>query len=398
MMNAFFKTASLCHDNTKSLSFSDLNMETAQRIRAFHKTFPMYEPTPLADLTEIADSLGLGAVYVKDESKRFGLDAFKVLGGSFAVGSILAEKAEKNILDTDFDFLTSPECKTLTKDMTFITATDGNHGRGVAWSATQFGKKSVVYMPKGSVAERLENIKKAGADAKITDLNYDDTVRLADRHAKENGWIFVQDTAFAGYEETPKRIMQGYCTMALEAYEQLPEKPTHIFLQAGVGSMAATVAGFFAEVYGADRPQIVIVEPNAADCFYRTALADDGNLHCVTGDMPTIMAGLACGEPCSLAWDILSVCGDQFVSFPDYAAENGMRILAKQNIVAGESGASAFGCVAEIMRNDALLSVREQLQLNSSSRVLFFNTEGATDTENYYKVINARGVGLHPTP
>ena len=297
-----------------------------------------------------------------------------MLGGSFAVGSILAERTGKSIFETDYNALISTEIKNNNKDLTFITATDGNHGRGVAWSATQFGCKSVVYMPKGSVAERLENIRKAGADASITDMNYDDAVRLATKHANENGWCLVQDTAFGDYVEIPKRIMQGYCTMALEAYEQLPEKPTHIFLQAGVGSMAAAVAAFFASVYGENRPIVTIVEPLTADCFYRTAKANDGKLHCVTGDMQTIMAGLACGEPCSLAWDILSACADHFVAFHDEAAANGMRLLAKPYgadtpIVAGESGASAFGCVTEIMQNPALAELRNTLQLDGTSVV-----------------------------
>ncbi len=388
-----FRMATLTHENNKEISLCDYDVATAEKIRSYHKSFPMYKQTPLCCMKNTADALGLRNIYIKNEAERFGLNAFKVLGGSFAVGSILAEKAGKCIFETNYNELISAEIKKKNKDLTFITATDGNHGRGVAWSATQFGCKSIVYMPKGSVAERLENIRKAGADASITDFNYDDTVRLATNHANENGYILVQDTAFGDYVEIPKHIMQGYCTMALEAYEQLPEKPTHIFLQAGVGSMAAAVAAFFASVYGENRPDITVVEPLTADCFYRTAKANDGKIHCVDGDMQTIMAGLACGEPCSLAWDILSEYADHFIAFHDDAAADGMRLLAKPfgddtAIVAGESGASAFGCVAEIMRNPELSELRKALNLNETSVVLIFNTEGATDTENYNRIVN----------
>ena len=224
-----------------------LNRETAEKIREFHKTFPMYEPTPLAELKETAKYLGLGNIYVKDESFRFGLNAFKVLGGSHAIGKYLAGILGKELSEISYDLLVSDETREKLGDITFVTATDGNHGRGVAWTANQFKQKSVVYMPKGSAEERLNNIKAAGADASITDMNYDDAVRLANKNAQEKGWVLVQDTAWEGYEEIPTWIMQGYGTMGLEALEQMPEKPTHIFLQAGVGSMAAAIAATAAD-------------------------------------------------------------------------------------------------------------------------------------------------------
>jgi len=180
--------------------------------------------------------------------------------------------------------------------------------------------------------------------------------------------------------------------MGLEAYEQLPQKPTHIFLQAGVGSMAGTIAALFASIYKKDRPKVIIVEPNNADCFYRTAKADDGKLHIVTGDMQTIMAGLACGEPCSLAWDILKDCADHFIAFPDWAAAKGMRILGNplgndDRVISGESGASGFGCMAAILTEPELAGIKEELGLDENSRVLCFSTEGATDRENYRRIV-----------
>lgn len=390
-MKETFRLVSRKHSASRR-DLSYLSASQLQHVREFHKSFPMYEPTPLAHLPNTAKALGLGSIYVKDESYRFGLNAFKALGGSYAIGKYLANRLGLDIAKTTYDTLVSPTCKEKLGNITFVTATDGNHGRGIAWTANQFRQKSVVYMPQGSAQERLDNIRAAGAEASITDTNYDDAVRLASKHADEYGWILVQDTAWENYEDIPTWIMQGYGTMGLEAYEQLPEKPTHIFLQAGVGSMAGAMAGLFASLYGEDRPIITIVEPNKADCIFRTAQADDGQLHFVTGNMDTIMAGLACGEPCSIAWDVLSVCADHFISCPDYVAAKGMRILGNpikgdDRVISGESGAACVGCVAEIMTNPALQFCRETLQLNESSRILFFSTEGDTDRENYQSIV-----------
>lgn len=391
-MKEAFKMVSLQQDRTKACSFDFLSRETVESIRDFHKSFPMYQPTPLACLKDTAAELGLGAMYVKDESYRFGLNAFKVLGGSYAIGHYLANRLGKPMKEVDFPTLVSDETRKELGDVTFVTATDGNHGRGVAWTARQFQQKAVVYMPKGSAAERLANIQAEGADASITDLNYDDAVRLANSQGEKYGWVMVQDTAWEGYEDIPTWIMQGYGTMGLEAYEQLPEKPTHIFLQAGVGSMAGAVAGLFATIYGSERPVITIVEPDKADCLYRTAEANDGERHFVTGDMNTIMAGLACGEPCSIGWEVLKQCADHFISCPDYVAAEGMRILGNPagtdgKVISGESGAAAFGCVAEIMTNPELSDLKERLGLDENSRVLFFSTEGDTDKENYKAIV-----------
>ena len=369
-----------------------LNLESAKKVQSFHASFPVYKETPLVELKHTAKSMGLGNIYIKDESYRFGLNAFKVLGGSYAIGNYLAKRLGKSITEMPYKKLVSGEIKRELGDITFVTATDGNHGRGVAWTAKQLQQKSVVYMPKGSAEERLMNIRAEGADASITDLNYDEAVRLANSQAEQKGWVMVQDTAWEGYEDIPGWIMQGYGTMGYEAYMQLPEKPTHIFLQAGVGSMAGAVAGFFASVYGGERPIITIVEPNKADCIYKTAEAADGKLHFVTCDMDTIMAGLACGEPCSIGWNVLRDYADNFISCPDYAAAQGMRVLGNPEagdtkVVSGESGASAFGCIAEIMRDKTLVELKNKLKLDENSKVLFFSTEGDTDKENYKSIV-----------
>ena len=186
--------------------------ENAKKVRAFHASFPEYSVTPLAKLDNLAKALGVANVYVKDESYRFGLNAFKVLGGSYTIGNYLAQKLGKDISELPFNVLSSEEVRKQIGEVTFVTATDGNHGRGIAWTANRLGQKSVVYMPKGSALERLNNIKALGADASITDLNYDDAVRLANSNAEKYGWVMVQDTAWDGYEDIPGWIMEGYTT------------------------------------------------------------------------------------------------------------------------------------------------------------------------------------------
>lgn len=381
--------------NNPKTNIDFLNLEEAQKVAAFHKSFPQYEPTPLRTLDHLAKELNVSKIFVKDESYRFGLNAFKVLGGSYAIGHYLAEKLKIDLADLTYDKLVSSEVRERLGEMTFITATDGNHGRGVAWTAKQLKQKSVVYMPKGSSVERLNHIKDEGAEAFITDVNYDDAVRLAAEHAEKNNWVLIQDTVLENYEEIPKRIMQGYITMALEAYEQLTdlnEKPTHLFIQAGVGSLAATVQGFFANMYGEERPITVVVEPNKADCLFKTAEANDGKLHFIKGDMDTIMAGLACGEPNRLGWEILRDYADAFLSCSDNITAQGMRILAAPikgdtPVISGESGAVGVGAVSEMLRRSQYATLKERLQIDFNSRILFFSTEGDTDASHFKKVV-----------
>ena len=370
----------------------DFSVAEAKKAHDFHAGFAQYSQTPLTSLPGLAKALGVESIQVKDESYRFGLNAFKVLGGSYALGRYIAKTLGENIENLPANRILSDEVREKLGQLTFVTATDGNHGRGVAWTANQLGQKSVVYMPKGSAQERLDNIRAEGADASITDMNYDDTVRLADKHAREYGWVMVQDTAWEGYTDIPLWIMQGYTTMGYEMMSQLEERPTHLFLQAGVGSMAGAMAGFFAGLYGENRPKIIIVEPNRADCLFRTAKANDGTLHSVTGDMNTIMAGLACGEPCSIGWKVLESVADGFLSVPESVAADGMRILASpcrgdSPIVSGESGAAAFGAAANILLDQELADMKQQLGLDAHSRLLFISTEGDTDRENYRNVV-----------
>lgn len=372
----------------------EFNDKTAEKVLAFHKIFPDYAPTPLRELFHLASHLGVKNFYVKDESFRFGLNAFKALGGSYAIGSCIASRLGIPPEELSYEKITSPETKEKLGKLTFVTATDGNHGRGVAWTANRLGQKSVVYMPKGTAQERLDNILALEADASITEMSYDDCVRLAAKNAEKYGWVMVQDTAWDGYEAIPRKIMQGYTTMAREAHEQLKGvRPTHIFLQAGVGSMAAALCAYFVSQYEEkDRPIITVIEPTSADCFYRTAKANDGKLHFAEGEMHSIMAGLCCGEPCTVAWDILKSYTDNFVTIPDSAAAKGMRVLGNplpgdEKIVSGESGASTSGFVIELMEKEELKELRNVLKLDENSVVLCFSTEGDTDKENYRRIV-----------
>ena len=368
-----------------------LNRAHAEKVRKYHETFPQYTKTPLVCLTCTAAHFGVKSIYVKNESARFGLNAFKVLGGSFAIGRVIAEKLGVPPEEMTYERLTAPETKEKTGPLTFVTATDGNHGRGVAWTARTLGYDARVYMPKGTARERLDNILATGAHAEITDLIYDDVVRFARRQAEERGWILVQDTAWEGYTEIPDWIMRGYTTLADEAAEQLGDAaPTHIFLQAGVGSLAAAAAAYFAQRYKDASPFITVVEPDNAACIFNTAKANDGQLHAVT-ELNTIQAGLACGEPSMTAWEILRQCADGFMTVPDRAAATGMRILASPMagdtpIEAGESGASGFGAAVELLRPENV-AFRTLAGIDETSVILVINTEGATDRENYRKIV-----------
>ena len=363
------------------------------KARAFHRSFPQYSVTPLARLDGMAAHLGLGALWVKDESYRFGLNAFKVLGGSFAMGRYIAGELGKDVSELSYDYLTSPSFRRDFGQAVFFTATDGNHGRGVAWAANKLGQKSVVHMPKGSAKSRFDNIAKEGAQVTIEEVNYDDCVRMAAAEAAETEHgVVVQDTAWEGYEEIPSWIMQGYGTMAEEAAEQMGERPTHVFIQAGVGSLAGAVVGCFANLYPDNPPKFIVMEAGAADCLYQGALAGDGAPRTVGGDLQTIMAGLACGEPNTISWDILRNHADAFLSCPDWVSAKGMRMLAAPvkgdpAVTSGESGAVGMGVLAALMGDPSYQDLREALGLSQDSRVLLFSTEGDTDPEQYRKIV-----------
>ncbi len=378
---------------TDDLQLSVMRLDNVDKARAFHKSFPQYSVTPLANLSNMAEFLGLKSLFVKDESYRFGLNAFKVLGGSFAMARYIANELGKDVSEIDYNYLTSEKLKNEFGQATFFTATDGNHGRGVAWAANRLGQKAVVLMPKGTVKSRFDNIAKEGAKVTIEEVNYDECVRMANKLAEqtEHG-VMVQDTAWDGYEEIPAWIMQGYGTMASEAAEQITDRPTHIFIQAGVGSLAGAIQGYFANLYKDNPPKVVVMEAQAADCLYQSAKAGDGKIRFVDGDLQTIMAGLACGEPNTISFDILKNHSAFFVSCPDWVAEKGMRILAAPikgdtQVTSGESGAVGMGLIYTLMKNPEYEELKNAIGLDENSSVLMFSTEGDTDPENYKKIV-----------
>ncbi|WP_303133134.1 diaminopropionate ammonia-lyase [uncultured Olsenella sp.] len=382
---------------SEDVNLSVMSLDNVAKARAFHGSFPQYSVTPLANLAGMAERLGLGGLFVKDESYRFGLNAFKVLGGSFAMARYIADETGRDVSEMTFDYLTSDQLQKDFGQATFFTATDGNHGRGVAWAANKLGQRSVVHMPKGSTKTRFDNIAKEGAKVTIEELNYDDCVRLAAKEAAETEHgVIVQDTAWEGYEKIPSWIMQGYGTMAAEAAEQLRQlevnRPTHVFVQAGVGSLASAMVGYFANLFPSCPPKFVIMEAGAADCLYQGALAGDGDPRIVGGDLQTIMAGLACGEPNTIGWDILRNHADAFLSCPDWVAAKGMRMLAAPtkgdpSVTSGESGAVGMGVISTIMSDPDYAELRDVLELGRDSKVLLFSTEGDTDPVRYREVV-----------
>jgi diaminopropionate ammonia-lyase len=328
-------------------------------------SWPGYEPTPLVALPGLAARLGLGAVWLKDESKRFTLKSFKALGGAYAVGRAVQAAGGA---------------------ITVTCATDGNHGRSVAWGAKLFGARAVIFMHEGVSEGRARAIASFGAEIRRAGANYDESVRAADAAAKANGWTVVSDTSYEGYTEIPRDVMHGYGVMADEVIAQLRGQiPTHVLVHAGVGGWAAALCARFWQVWGAKRPRFILVEPEKADCCYRSALA--GKLTTASGDLDTVMAGLACGEASPIAWTILDAGVDDFTSIADEYALRAMRVLAEPQgdpaLVAGETGAASLGALvaAQEGRHYAALG------LSPSSRVLIFSSEGDTDPEIYRRIV-----------
>ncbi|HZJ83014.1 MAG TPA: diaminopropionate ammonia-lyase [Clostridia bacterium] len=381
-------------NDSEKVSTDFISEDIVKKVNEFHRSFDEYSVTPLHNLEKLAKHMGVKNIFVKDESYRFGLNAFKVLGGAYAVGRYLADKLGMDISELSFDYLGSAEVKEKIGEITFVTATDGNHGRGVAWAANQLGQKSVVYMPRGSSIVRLNNIRKEGSDASIIDGNYEEAVELSEKNAKKYGWVVIQDTAWEGYEDIPTWIMQGYTTLIYEAINQMGEygldKPSHVFLQAGVGSFAGAILGYLVDKFGEERPITVVVEPDDANCLYLSSISRKRET--VDGDMPTIMAGLACGAPNTVSYEVLRDYADGYLSCPDYVAARGMRILAAPlkggpQVISGESGAVGTGVISLLMGREEYKELRESLKLDKNSVVLLISTEGDTDPKKYREIV-----------
>ena len=382
---------------------ADFSEEAARRVERFHQQLPGYRPTDLVRWSRLAKTWGIKDIFIKDESTRFNLKSFKVLGGSYAVARLLCKKLDVTLETMDFARLAGEDARKRIGPMTLATATDGNHGRGVAWAAEQLHQKAVIYMPKGAARSRVESIRSHGAKVIVTDLNYDDAVRLCFRRAEEKGWDVIQDTAQEGYTDIPLWIMQGYMTLCVEAVTQMADmgrRPTHVFIQVGVGSFGGAMVGYLQNHFSGHPPRFITMEPSAAACIFASAAAADGRPHAVTGDLNTIMAGLACGEPNPMAWEILRDFCSCYLSCDDFIAANGVRILAHplrgdRPVEAGESGALGLGVLDLLCNCDKFRELKQELAIDPDSTLLFFNTEGATDPENYREIL---WHGKYPSP
>ncbi len=376
----------------------------SQAARSFHRQIPGYRMSPLKSLSNLAQMLNLGGIWVKDESVRLTLNSFKVLGGSFAIYNFVRQRLDMEDVDLSFADLTSDAMRQRLGEITFAAATDGNHGRGVAWAAHALGYRAVIYVHKTTSQARINAIKTNGGEVRIVDGTYDDAVRQVESDARANGWQVISDTSWEGYQDVPRWVMQGYTTMLVEAQEQFAAqgiiKPTHLFVQAGVGALAASVIGFYAQLFGPEKPISVVVEPRTAACCYRSAEAGDGTPRSFPGNLDTMMAGLACGDPSPIAWDILWDCADMFMECPEYVAAKGMRVYGvplsgDPFIISGESGAVSLGALMFIMEREELREVREQLKLDRHSHVLLINSEGNTDPNHFRRIV---WDGAEPVP
>ncbi len=339
----------------------------------FHQSILEYKASPLLSLQNFANQMGVKEIWIKDESTRFGLQAFKGLGASYAIAELLKKQPTLE---------------------TFCTATDGNHGRAVAWSANRTGKKAIVFVPKDTTSSRMQAIEKEGATVIKIDGNYDETCNHAFEVSKKEGWQLVQDTAWEGYEEIPAMIMAGYLTHFIELENSLHAATNasvdFVFLQAGVGSWAASAAWYYTNRYANNKPKLIIVEPTASDGIFQSFIKDQRTDP--LGNQETIMAGLNCGIPSLTAWEIIKACVDASIIIEDDFTKQAMRQLHKpfandEQIIAGESGAAGLAGLMAIMMDERFAHLKKSIGLNEQSKILLYNTEGATDYERYQKIV-----------
>lgn len=358
----------------------------------FHRSLSGYKPTPLIELTNISNDLEVGEIVAKDESGRFDIKAFKALGASYAIFRVLKKIWEEKYGD-GFDFNSFRDKKKLDKlgKFTFCAASDGNHGRAVAWTSKMLGHNAVIFMPSETVSSRIKNIESESGRVITVDGTYDDCVRVASEEAGKNGWYEIADTAYSGYTDIPSWVLNGYSTLFREMEEHFSEynigKNDFIFLQAGAGAFAASGASWLTKRLGPERPKIVIVEPLEASCYLESII--EGKAVATEGKMETIMAGLNCGVPSIIAWPILRDSADLFISIPDKYAEDAMRQYASEGITSGESGASGLAGLIALMTDETLKDAKEKIGIGKDSKVILVNTEGDTDPENYKKIIGS---------
>jgi diaminopropionate ammonia-lyase len=360
-------------------------------VREFLPAFPAYAPTPLESLPALAAELGVGAIDLKDESHRYGLGSFKALGGAYAVARLVREHASRvlgrRVAPAE---LLSDEIRKVAADLTVCCATDGNHGRSVAAGAQMFGCRCVIFLHSGVSAGREKAIASFGAEVRRTDGNYDQSVAEASETGAREGWTTVSDFAWEGYTEIPGMVMQGYTLMLDEISAQAKQPYTHVFVQGGVGGLAAVVAGYFLDRDGALRPKLVVVEPDRASCLQ--ASAEAGERKAIAAGEATVMAMLECYEPSLTAWEILAKAADFYIDVNDQSAVEALRRLARPlqgdpALRIGESGVAGLAGLTAVAADPSL---RAALGLEESSHVLLIGTEGATDPELYEALLHGK--------
>ena len=366
-----------------------LSASALEQAQAVITAWSGYQVTPLCSLPALAEAAGLASIHYKDEGSRFGLGSFKALGGAYAVTRLLSRELGQRLgrAISPEQLGSEPALRLACADITVTCATDGNHGRSVAWGAQMLRCRCVIYIHASVSDGRKRAIEHYGARVIRTRGNYDDAVQQADRDAKANGWFVISDTSYPGYMDIPRDVMQGYQLMVHEAVRALAQWPTHVFVQAGVGGFAAAVCAYFWERSTEQHPVFVVVEPERADCLLQSARA--GKVVAVKGDLDTLMAGLACGEVSLLAWDILATGADAFCSIPDPSAVDVMRLLASPLagdpvIVAGESAVAGLAAALLLAQDPG---ARAALGLGPDSRLLFFGSEGDTDPALYQELV-----------
>lgn len=377
-------------DNTSNIEVSDYKHQDILSLEGFRRaskeitSWNEYKETPLVSLDELSKQTGVSKLYYKNEHFRFSLKSFKALGGAYAVANLLIGQLKERGIEANSEDLLSGKYKDITSTITVSCATDGNHGKSVAWGASIFGCNCEIFIHNHVSVTREKEIGKYGAIMHRVEGNYDDSVHEAARVASEKGFFTVSDTSYEGYTEVPKDVMQGYTVMVDEALKQMGEKPTHVFLQGGVGGMAAAVVSFIHETYGEDYPTFVMIEPTNADCLLQSAR--NGEPTVVHGDLDTVMAGLSCGEVSLLAWAILEHTTKGFFSIPDEPIAEVMKYLAslENPVVAGES---AVAGLAGFMITQFSDEYRKALNIDENSKILFLGTEGDTDAQIYTELV-----------
>jgi diaminopropionate ammonia-lyase len=371
-----------------------LTKENADRARRFVQTLEEYKLTPLVSLDSLSKRFGVSKIYVKDESKRMGLNAFKGVGVFYGVARLICEKFDLDIEKISFGDLMEPELNSKIRELVFIAATDGNHGKGLSWILGKLGCKCHIYMPKNSTDARVKAIESFDATVTVTDGNYDETLRIVIDEAAENDWIHVQDQAWEGYTKVTNLISEGYTIIADEALKQMKEdgteQPTHIILQAGAGSFAFGILGYYANVFKESKPYMILTEPRNADCYYQSVM--NGKYSKVTGELQTVMAGLSVGEANIVAWENLRTIVEGYASCSDEITARGMRILSSPigndiRIISGESGALGFGFLSMLCQAESYKDMHNKMGIDENSVVLLISTEGDTDPEIYEDIV-----------